>query len=748
MKSRLMGVLAFLLLFAPVRLAAQGIYEGFAVPRTVTATGRTEVAGSIIVSLRFGVTMSGTLAIDMSPLQITNASATDIYVESALIGVGATTIDTEKSLVRIPVLAGAASGSIRIDGIRVSVAGTGISSFNARLSWEDSLNRFTAGTDLVVINAVQTGLAADPITDRFIIHGGQIQDNTSTITLREGYAGAFSSPPGFGQTTGTRIRIRVTDFPENLRMIFPSAVTAVESASTLTTVEGGGVTLPRTGGNTEVTYIFSGAPDSDSLVESFNIQFTVALTGAVGSTQPTLEVSLAPIGAAVPNSVLPSTDIPRYAREDIVVQEGSSRIITKVLYWTGATGDANRLTILNPSSSAANLTIDALNSSGAVVNGTGSSGPVKISLSANQAHVRTLSELFGAADGITSVRIQSTNSSALAIAHVSGQGVAETVPFLTRAVSSAIVPVANEGAQLRLLNPNSSAASGTLALRAEDGRTLGATSVQLGPLASISVSLATAFANPGRGYVQASFSAPVILFETFGESGATNTFGIQPPASAGSLFVPFFAAGNGFDADINLVNVSDETVTLTARLFDGSGSPAGDAVPILIRPEEQVAAPLKQIFSGAPAAGYARFEVPQMFKAFFSFYPAIVGHVRIRSAQGGSTVIPLSAHPLQDSYILGSGTLSSEFQGIALVNPGTLPVSVTLQAMNPSGTVLGSANIALGAGEMSARLTNQFFGAGIPADSVIRITATAPVVSSSIIGSNGLDVLRALPVLR
>src|SRR5205085_675263 len=189
-------------------------------PTTVTATGQTEVAGAVMVILRAGTTTTGNLLIDLSPLTITNTTATDIRVtfNGAITPAGPTAVDSQNGLVRIPVNAGAISGTIRVDGIRVAVAGTGISSANAQLSWENSPNfppnLLTSGTNLPVINAVQSGLAADPVTDRFVVFNGQLFKNTSTISVREGYAGAFSSSTDFGQTVSTRIRIRVTDFPD------------------------------------------------------------------------------------------------------------------------------------------------------------------------------------------------------------------------------------------------------------------------------------------------------------------------------------------------------------------------------------------------------------------------------------------------------------------------------------------------------------------------------------------------------
>src|SRR5438094_6853965 len=201
-------------------------------------------------------------------------------------------------------------------------------------------------------------------------------------------------------------------------MIFPAVGTAKESAATLNTVGGAVVTLHFSNGKNEVTYAFSKAANSDETTESFDIRFTVNVLGPVPDIQPTIEVGLAPIG-----DVYSSAGIPRYAEDEITVQEGSSRIISKVLYWTGINASLqNQVHMTNPSSRTANLTIDALNSAGQVISGTGIINPAKVSLSANQSMVSTISSLFGTTTSISSIRIQSTNPDLLAAAVVSGIG--------------------------------------------------------------------------------------------------------------------------------------------------------------------------------------------------------------------------------------------------------------------------------------------------------------------------------------
>src|ERR1041385_1736430 len=326
----------------------------------------------------------------------------------------------------------------------------------------------------------------------------------------------------------------------------------------------------------------------------------------------------------------------------------------------------NQIQVTNASSRVANLTIDAFDAAGNAVAGTGVTNPVKLSLPAHQSLVRGGSDLFGGTTGRASIRIQSTSSDLLAVAVVTGNGVNESVPFVSRTMVSAFFPVVNESAQLQLMNPNSSAVTGTLTLRDQKGVAVSSVPVNMDAFASKNVVLASAFATaPQSGYASAVFSNPVVAYESFGQS---NVVAIQPPASEPALFVPFTAGGSSFQTDVNLINLSDQTVTLKATLFTGSGSQAA-AASITMAPGEQLASSVQGIFSQSPDTGYVRIDVPELFKGFFGYYPTFGGQARVRSLQGGSTVVPVSAYQLADAFVLGDGTSGGGFEGIALVNP-------------------------------------------------------------------------------
>src|SRR5262249_6251850 len=162
--------------------------------------------------------------------------------------------------------------------------------------------------------------------------------------------------------------------------------------------------------------------------------------------------------------------------------------------------------------------------------------------------------------------------------------------------------------------------------------------------------------------------------------GRGNLQPIQPPAAQPSLFVPFIAGGNNFRPSVKLINVAHDIVTLNAGLFANDGSLLATQ-PITMQPAQEIVQSLQQMFSQSPDTAYVEFDLPQTGKGFFISYPLIDGQAQIDTTQGGSTVIPFSANPAADVFILGQAISSRTFEGIALLNPTASNVTVTLRAL-------------------------------------------------------------------
>jgi hypothetical protein len=742
MRNTKVFVALLFVFLSPVSLRAQGLFQALGFPATVASTGQTELIGLILASMTNGPALADTLVIDVSPLQVTNANASDIAVTATGMTLGVTTIDTENNLVQIPVLlSNASSGLIRIQGIRVAVAGMNVNSLNARLRWLNSRNAFTAGGSVPVIKSVQSGLAAQWIIGAPAVSNGQVS-SSSTIELDEGFPGAFSNSSQYGQTGPTEVQITVTDFPAGGQMTFPASVTANETAATLTTSGGYPVVLT---GNGTVLYVYFSAANSGDVAESFDLNLQQGFVFPAGSPQPKIQVTLAPIGAAVPNATFPSTSIPRYTENEMAVPPAAPLTVSKMLYWTGINPSLqNQVEITNPNWQISNLTIDAFDANGKEISGMGVTNPVKVRLAANQSIVSTVSDLFGTGAGISTVRIQSTTPDLRAAAAISGNGVNQAVPFISAPVTSLILPVVSGSATLQLMNPNTSPITGTLTLFTTVGQVVSTASAGLPGLASKALSIQAVFGSVSQsGYASAVFSSPVIAYESF---GANNLEAVQPPASGPSVLIPFVAGGSSFQTNVNLINLSGQTVTLNAQLFTAAGSSSA-AQPITMQPGQQITAPVQQIFSQSPGSGYIELGLPQSGTAFFTSYPLIAGQAEIASIQSGSAVIPLSSSTSADAFIFPGGNKAGSYVGIAFLNPTASKITVTAQALNLDGSVAATATLPLDPGQMMAQLTSQLFNISLPAQSIVHITSSAPIAVTSISGSTDSTGLVALPVM-
>ncbi len=751
----------FVVLFAltPLQLAGQSLFDVFSFPKTIIATGQTEVIGTINVALQQGTTLADTLVIDVSPYRVTNANPSDIRVMLfGNITTGAIAIEAPEGRVRIPVNAGAKSGLIRIDGIRVAVAGKNATAIEARLKWAGNQNLFPSAITVRVVDQVQSGLVVEPGDDRFAIYGNLVLDSTANFIVKEGFKYAFTNTSDFGQTAPTRLKIRLTELPGGVSFRFPATVTTPDSSATLTTDEGTAVVLPRADGTAEVTYNFNGAGNSADVLESFKIPYTVTVVDKVGTSQPSIDVTLAAVGAAEPSEAFPSTDIPRFAADYLNVLEGTSRIITKSMYWTGIDSSLNNsLFVTNPSLSTTNLTFTATRADGQLLSGASVVNPAKRSLSANQSLNESLSSLFGTAAGIATVRIDTTNSSAVALATSTGAGLAESLALPARGTAYFTIPSYDESGRISLFNPSSSAVSGTLRLLNPQGAVLGTKSLAIAAQATATASVTELFqlvcpavfpSTCYNGQLVGSFDAAVVAVESSGSAGTLSLVVAQPPAELAALYVPFFASGNGFETDLNLTGVSDQTVTVTAQIFNNQGVAAGSPESITLVPSAAFSSTVTQLFKLQTfTTGYIRISVPQMAKGPWYFYPLIQGFSRIRTSQA-STVVPLSGYPLKDGAVLNSGTTTEEYQGLAIVNPNGTVVSVTLEVLNSAGTVTETQTVNLGENQIVSRLTSQIFSSPIAVNSVIRITGSLPVVATSITGTFAGDLLRSSTALK
>ena len=622
--------------------SGQGVFLPIGIPRTAAGTGHTELAGPIHLALRSGTTLADTVVVDPSPFKITNANSADIRVTSSgNLVAGAPTIDSTANLLRVPINGGGSSGSVRIEGLRLSLSNSGAASVPIRVFFGESKNVMLPSFRVVVIGRILPGLTAPNMTDRFSIYNDQVVDASAVITFAEGFASSFTSSGDFGQTGGTRIRIRVSDFPSGLQMQFPASLSAAKTGATLTTVEGTTIELPRPDGSTEVIYVYSQAGDSSSELESFDVTFTVTASGTVEVLQPTIEISLAPIGVDVPTDAFPSTAIPRFSEDNIVVLAGSSRIVTQRLYWTGIEPSLeNRLSLLNSGQRTSNVTVEGLLKNGTtLVRST-------VTVPAGQSWAQSLDSLFETGlENLAAIEVQSTGDGLFAVGTVFGANSEESTVLARRGVSDFIIPAGLESDRISLLNTGASAANGTLRLRSETGSDVAEFSVTLEPRASFSSALSEVFPQGSGAYISGSFDRPVVGTVSSPSTERLRIMTARATTGTPQLFIPLIVSGNGYESMLTLINPTKEKVSLTATINGETLSES--STEITLEPGESSTRPVTDLFGpvAAVSVGYIRLDIPGVSKGFFTTYPNIDGHVEIRSGAGrSSTTIPVSRY--------------------------------------------------------------------------------------------------------
>jgi hypothetical protein len=721
-----------------VPIMGQGIFLPIGIPTTAIRTGHTELIGPIHLALRQGTTTADVIRIDPSPLLIKNASAADIQVTVAgNLVAGSPTIDSTVNVLRVPINAGGSAGSLRITGLRLSLDGA-TTPITVRTSFEQ-LNIMLEPSALTVVDSLSSGLTSEVMTDSFVIVNGQVIDSTATIPIKEAFVSAFSNSANFGQTTGTQIRIKVSDFPAGLRMSFPASITAAESTATLTTVGGAAVELLRGTGTTEVSYVFNQAANSFDTLESFDITFTVSTSGPIEILQPTIEVSLGPIGASTPTSALPSTAIPRFAEDNLLVLAGSSRTVSRRFYWTGINADQeHRLTLLNAGTRASNVTLERFGADGAIR----SSTQLALAPGASWTGV-TESTLPETLTTPTSIRVSSTEENLWASGNVRGSGVEESIKLPERGGFDFSLFTSTE-TEVNVWNINGSVATGTLDLRSASGSLLESTPILLEPMASLGARLDELFPGTEGNYVTVRFDHPVVV--TTETKSSTNLTIVSPDPSIGKpvLFAPFAVSGNGYETVLRFINTSNAAVTLTANFIRAG---ATDSVEITTEPGELYQASITDLFPPAQGleSGNLRLDLPAIPRAVFTTYPSIAGHVEIRFDHRAATIAPLLRNPLVSSTFVDLKPSGGRFAGIATVNPGSLEATATFELLDSDSSLLEMTTTLLEPGVSIARLLGELFSVAIPEDAVVRVSSEAPLFSTAITGSTDGDILSASP---
>jgi hypothetical protein len=562
------------------------------------------------------------------------------------------------------------------------------------------------------------------------------------FTISETYERSFTDALGvLGQTVPTQIIFQVTGLADNITLTFPTSVSS-NSGATLTTSTGAPIVLSNQSAINQAVYVFGSSPTSQTLVDSFKITPTVGLSGTSGSGTAFIQVALGPLGAAVPNATLPSTDIPRFAERFFPPLSSIPGAIRTQTFPTFSLETDQSVAVSNLGTGGAVLSFRASRTDGTTA--TSTLNPL---LAARQTRVFSISQLFGAGtSGISSVHVDSLNNrlagTSIGIApggRSSGAPMHDTQRFLlplnlTSPDRDGMVVIANSA---------STSTTVEITLRTAGGQTIAAASRTLGANTIIREQLLSMFnvspvAVPVNAYIDGVSPTAVRVSVFANPNGPVEVMPGLLPQGIKKYRHPYFAVKEGYSSVLSVVNVSGFPISVTATPFQVSGATFPGVTPVVrqLNPLERMELDLATFFAGnALVVGSLGLDLDRADSQNPFSTPIVAGVMRTGTASS-SAIIPLFGERFTEFFVTPATETTSFYTGIALVNDSGVSVNVTIEVFSPAGPLLGTNTIALGPQAVLGRLIRDLVPAafGIQ-DGLVRVTAAGPVGALAFRGS-------------
>jgi len=355
MKTRTILIAAVMFLGLTAAAFAQATFSVGSIPVTaVINTGEVELTGAVTFTQQSGLSSAGSLTISYGvPITVlisgvtVTAPAGTAYSSGAgcVAGICTSTVtvnvpasNNASGIVALIVPAGqnTVGASFTVQGIRVAVANTGLTSLSASIS--ATANAITAGqTNVVVISSIQAGIASVGTSSKTLGGGitaaaGSINAVTGavvnpTATAVEGFLNAWGAP---ANSTAAGVAITLSAAPSaGVSVTFPANLTAYGTAN-----NSNWVTINSDGTARGSTYVFTSSSSSltayyqetsaNDTTTAMLLDILPTLSVSSSATYPlaaqtvTYTVSLAPIGSAFNSdgSVI-GTPIPRYVSSPV-----------------------------------------------------------------------------------------------------------------------------------------------------------------------------------------------------------------------------------------------------------------------------------------------------------------------------------------------------------------------------------------------------------------------------------------------
>jgi hypothetical protein len=302
--------------------------------------------------------------------------------------------------------------------------------------------------------------------------------------------------------------------------------------------------------------------------------------------------------------------------------------------------------------------------------------------------------------------------------------------------------------ELFLANPGTSTVQ--VSLTGYDGaQVLAGGIVDIPVLGFRKIDLAAIFGAGFDGYVRVQATGGIIGSAVI-RDGETSiaSLNLQPvSAAAATTYAPHVVLfPNLYYTEVNLINPSGSSVTVTLAPYDAAGNPLAAPFDVDIPANQLIT--LRDGDLGLPGGlqteGWLKVTGTAPILGCLTFGDPMDNRYM--------STLPLQSEAADRLYFaqVANGDVGgvSFFTGLAVVNPGDTSTLVTIQIFGSDGSLYGTATRSLGPREKYVRLIQQIEGIGpLPDQSsgYIIVTASQPVFSFVLFGNDALDFLSAVP---
>jgi sugar lactone lactonase YvrE len=408
----------------------------------------------------------------------------------------------------------------------------------------------------------------------------------------------------------------------------------------------------------------------------------------------------------------------------------------------------------NPTLDSATVTLTALSYSGQQVTGPGITNPATISIPPQGQSALQATEIFGSGISGKTGWIDIVPSTPAIkgffllfdgpLSYIDGSSLIGTPS------GRIVFPKVSAGTSISFVNTSSQAvAHASFSLYDGDGHLVSTRVIGIGAYSGFSGSASDLIPDIGSftGYAILDtagtlFSQSVDVLAGFESYANRADIAVLTAVPADNLlrdgYVAHFVSQGGYYTEVGLVNpTSQPQRVLITTDAQGSNGPVERTIPANGRLAER-ADQMFGLSGNATITGYLHYQVEDNGSG-------LMGYVEYGTTDGLLlSAVAAQGTSLSDIFFSQIAQGNGFYTGLALLNPNTQPVSITIDAFDKNGQPIGSTSTSLAAGGRLARLSSEYFPALTSVfGGYFHVASSRPVFAYELFGSSGSATILA-----